>query len=50
MDTSVNAIAFNGADGTGKMIYTHTAAGTQIGTIRILVNGVIAWLPFMQAE
>jgi hypothetical protein len=42
--------SFAGADGTGKSIYTHTAAGTQLGTIKILVNGAAKWLPFMQAE
>jgi hypothetical protein len=42
--------SFAGADGTGKSIYTHTAAGTQLGTIKILVNGSAKWLPFMQAE
>jgi len=50
MDLVANAISVSGGDGTGKMIYTHTAAGTQTGTIRILVNGVKAWIPFMQAE
>jgi hypothetical protein len=43
-------LSFSGADGTGKSIYTHTAAGTQLGTIMILVNGVQKWIPFMQAE
>ena len=42
--------SFAGADGTNKSIYTHTAAGTQLGTIKILVNGSAKWLPFMQAE
>jgi len=43
-------MSFAGADASGKSIYTHTAAGTQLGTIKILVNGVAKWLPFMQAE
>lgn len=47
---TVPYFSFAGADGTGKGIYTHTAAGTQLGTIKILVNGVAKWLPFMQAE
>jgi hypothetical protein len=42
--------SFAGADGTGKSLYTHTAAGTQTGTIKVLINGVAAWIPFMQAE
>lgn len=42
--------SFSGADGSGNSIYTHTAAGTQLGTIKILVNGVAKWIPFMQAE
>jgi len=42
--------SFAGADASGKSIYTHTAAGTQLGTIKILVNGSAKWLPFMQAE
>jgi hypothetical protein len=41
---------FSGADGTGKSIYTHTAAGTQHGTIKVLINGTEKWIPFMQAE
>lgn len=41
---------FSGADGTGKSLYTHTAAGTQTGTIKVLINGAAAWIPFMQAE
>jgi hypothetical protein len=41
---------FSGADGTGKSIYTHTAAGTQHGTIAVLINGTAKWLPFMAAE
>jgi len=42
--------SFTGADGTGKSIYTHTAAGTQIGTIKALINNTPVWIPFMQAE
>jgi len=42
--------SFAGADGTGKSIYTHTAAGTQHGTIKVLINGTAKWIPFMQAE
>jgi len=47
---TVPYLSFAGADATGKGIFTHTAAGTQLGTIKILVNGVAKWLPFMQAE
>ena len=43
-------ISFSGADGTGKSIYMHTAAGTQHGTIKVLINGVAKWLPVMAAE
>jgi len=50
MDLVANAFAFSGADGTGKMIYTYTAAGTQHGTIRVIINGVKKWIPFMSAE
>jgi len=53
LNTDVGTIpyfSFAGADASGKSIYTHTAAGTQLGTIKILVNGVAKWLPFMQAE
>jgi len=42
--------SFAGADGSGNSIYTHTAAGTQEGTIKVLINGSAKWLPFMQAE
>jgi hypothetical protein len=47
---TVPYFSFAGADGTGKGIYTHTAAGTQHGTIKVLINGVAKWIPFMQAE
>ena len=50
MATCKNAIAFVGSTGSGNMIYIHTAAGTQDGTIRILVNGTAYWLPLMRAE
>jgi len=50
LDLVANAFSFAGADGTGKMIYTHTAGGTQHGTIRVIINGVKKWIPFMQAE
>jgi hypothetical protein len=50
MNAVVNAISFSGADGTGNMIYTHTAAPTVTGYIRILVNGAIRWIPFASAE
>jgi hypothetical protein len=47
---TVPYFSFQGADGSGKGIYTHTAAGTQIGTIKVLINNVPGWIPFMQAE
>jgi len=47
---TVPYFSFAGADGAGKGIYTHTAAGTQHGTIKVLINGVAKWIPFMQAE
>lgn len=43
-------LSFAGADGTGKSIYTHTAEGTQHGTIKVLINGTAKWIPFMAAE
>lgn len=45
MDLVGNAISFSGTDGSGKMIYTH-APSTLAGGIRILVNGVVKYLPF----
>jgi hypothetical protein len=52
MDAVVNAISFGGTDGTGCMIYTHaiTMGATGAGGIRILVNGVKRWIPFVSAE
>jgi hypothetical protein len=50
MDAVVNAISFSGADGSGNMIYTHTAAPTVTGYIRIIVNGAKRWIPFASAE
>ena len=51
-DLVVNAIAFNGADGTGKMIYTHsiTPAGTAITSIKVRVNGVIGYMYVYSAQ
>lgn len=47
----VNAIAFNGADGSGHMIYTATDTHqTFIGSIRILVNGVVGYLHYCDAQ
>jgi hypothetical protein len=45
MDLVGNAISFTGTDGSGKMIYTH-APTTLAGSMRILVNGAIKYLPF----
>jgi len=47
----LNAIAFAGGDGTGKMIYTATdSAPTFTGSIRILVNGAVRYLHFTSAQ
>lgn len=44
-------LALVGADGTGKSIYVHsTGAVTGTGTIKILINGVPKWIPFIDAE
>lgn len=45
MDLVANAIAFNGTNGDGKMIFTG-APVTLEGSIRILVNGVQKYLPY----
>jgi hypothetical protein len=51
LDLVANAIAFAGADGTGKMIYTATwSSPTFTGSIRILVNGAIRYIPFTSAQ
>lgn len=50
MDLVANAIAFNGTDGTGKMIYTNNDADTAVGSIRVLVNGAVKYLRFYAAE
>lgn len=52
MDAVVNALSISGTDGTGKMIYTHaiTMGATGAGGIRIIVNGVKRWIPFVAAE
>jgi len=50
-DLVVNALAVNGADGTGKMIYTATdTTVTHTGSIRILVNGAIRYIHFASAQ
>ena len=43
MDLVANAIAFNGTDGSGKMIYTH-APTTLAYAIKVRINGVKAYL------
>jgi hypothetical protein len=52
IDLVGNAISFSGTDGSGKMIYTHaiTMGATGAGGIRVLVNGVKRWIPFVAAE
>lgn len=49
MDLVANAIAVNGTNGSGKMIYTH-APTTLEGSIRILVNGVAKYLPYYTTQ
>ena len=48
MDAVVNAIAFGGTDSSTSMIYTKSATPNYSagGYIRILVNGVIRYIPF----
>jgi hypothetical protein len=45
-------LSLAGADGSGKSIYTHavTMGATGAGAIKILVNGVARWIPFVAAE
>ena len=51
MDLVANAIAFNGTDATGAMIYTAgEAAPAVVGSIRILVNGAIKYLYYGAAQ
>jgi hypothetical protein len=51
LDDVVNAIAFSGADGAGHMIHTQSNHPTTLaGSIRILVNGSKAYLPFYTSE
>ena len=51
-DLVANAIAFNGADGNGKMLYTHsiTVGATAITSIRVLVNGVVGYMYVYSAQ
>ena len=51
-DLVANAIAFNGADGSGKMLYTHsiTVSGTAITSIRVRVNGVVGYMYVYSAQ
>jgi hypothetical protein len=46
----VNAIAFEGADGSGHMVYTNADTDTAAGSIRILVNGAAKYLRFYAAQ
>jgi hypothetical protein len=45
MDLVGNAIAFSGTNGDGKMIFTG-APVTLEGSVRILVNGAVKYLPY----
>jgi hypothetical protein len=49
MDSVVNAISFSGTAAKGKMIYA-VAPTTIGGSIRILVNGAINYLPYYTTE
>ena len=51
-DLVANAIAFNGADGSGKMLYTHsiTVGATAITSIRVRVNGVVGYMYVYSAQ
>lgn len=49
MDLVANAIAFNGTDGDGKMIYT-SAPQTLEGSIRVLINGTAKYIPFYTTQ
>jgi hypothetical protein len=44
--------SFQGADGSGKSIYSHaiTLGATGAGGIKVLINGVAKWIPFVAAE
>ena len=46
----LNAIAFDGADGTGKMIYTNAGTNAIAGTIRVLINGAAKYIPFFVGQ
>jgi len=51
LDLVANAIAFNGADGTGKMIMSATDSSPDwTGSIRVLVNGAKRFIHFTSAE
>jgi len=49
---TVPYFSFVGADGTGKGLYSHaiTIGATGAGGIKVLVNGVAKWIPFVAAE
>lgn len=51
LDTKVNAIAFNGADGSGKMIYTSpdTDAASSV-SVRCTVNGTAVYMHLYAAQ
>lgn len=48
-DATVNAISFSGTDGSGKMIYTH-APTTLAGSVRVLINGAVKYMPFYTTQ
>jgi hypothetical protein len=43
-------IAIDGADGTGKSIYTHAATGATTGRFKIKINGVTKYVSFYDTE
>jgi len=49
---TVPYFSFTGADATGKGLYSHaiTLGATGAGGIKVLINGVAKWIPFVAAE
>jgi hypothetical protein len=50
--TVKNAIAFDGPDATGNMVYTHsiTVGATAAGSVRILANGTVGYMYWYAAQ
>ncbi|MFA7695298.1 MAG: hypothetical protein WCX63_07165 [Methanoregula sp.] len=49
---TVPYFSFAGADGSGKGLYSHaiTLGATGAGGIKVLINGVAKWIPYVAAE